>query len=259
MMRYVSVSRSPLFLITVVVAWLTVGPVASAGSLGNPAWLAPRLAQTVCGAAKGADGTRIFALHLVSWELMVIAMMGPASVPLLNALLAATRVDFKKQALRSAAVFGYFAAWNLFGLAAWALAAGIRWLGSRFAFVEVNDIFFASISVFVAAGYQFSKLKARFLVECSFGYLSEKLNSLRKTRLQDYLYIGLLGGVNSIGCCWALMLIMFVWDMDGCRYMLPVTAVILIEQRTFWGLSGRYLSGIALTVVASALVLQTFI
>jgi predicted metal-binding membrane protein len=261
-MRCVSVSRSPLFLTTVVVAWLLIvslEPAVLAGSGGSPAWLVLRLAQAVCGATGGADGARMFAQHLAIWELMVIAMMGPASVPLLNALVAATRIDCKKHALRTAAICGYVVAWNIFGLAAWTATTGFRLLGSRFAFAEGNDIFLASILVFVAGGYQISKLKGKFLVKCSFERLSKKLGSLKKVRLRDFIYIGMREGLNSISCCWALMLIMFVGGADGCRYMLLVTAVMLIEQHNFWGLSGRILSGIALIAVAGTLVSQTLI
>jgi predicted metal-binding membrane protein len=64
--------------------------------------------------------------------------------------------------------------------------------------------------------------------------------------------LGLRHGVFCVGCCWALMLLMFAVGTGNVGWMLALGAVMAIEKNTRWG---RHLSaplGAALLAAAAA-------
>lgn len=174
-------------------------------------------------------------LFVGSWTVMTIAMMLPTSVPLVATFqtIAARRHD--RSLLVALLVCGYLALWAAVGLVFYAggvlvqqLAAGSAWLQTRPSA--------AGGLLFVVAGlYQFTPLKYRCLDKCrsplSFvlGYWQgehERRNAFR---------LGVHHGLFCVGCCWALMLLMFAVGVGNVVWMLLLGVVMAVEKNVPWG------------------------
>ena len=69
------------------------------------------------------------------------------------------------------------------------------------------------------------------------------------------LRIGVDHGVFCVGCCWALMLVMFVVGIGSVGWMLALAAVMAAEKNLPWGRRLRTPLGLGLLGWAGALVI----
>lgn len=93
-------------------------------------------------------------------------------------------------------------------------------------------------TVLVAAGlFQFSSLQHRCLTACrsprSFIYRNWRGGDPHA----DALRIGLVYGASCVGCCWALMLVMFAVGTANLGWMLGLATVMAVEKNTRWGVT----------------------
>jgi predicted metal-binding membrane protein len=70
------------------------------------------------------------------------------------------------------------------------------------------------------------------------------------------LRLGLRHGLHCVGCCWALMLLLFVGGVMNLLWIGAITVFVLIEKLAPYGARGGRLSGLAL-VLAGAWVLMS--
>ena len=225
-----------------------------AGYLDHGSWLEIGMLASVCRAVPGGAIVLPAALHVCAWMLMITAMMLPTIAPLLALFrrVVAGRADADR--LLGLIAAGYACAWLAFGLAAHALDAGLLQAARQLdGFVAHGWI--VGAAVIGAAGlFQFSALKYRCLDRCRtpYGFIIERWRG--RTPIRDALRIGFDHGLFCVGCCWALMLLMFVVGMGNLGWMLAIGAVMALEKNIAWG---RHLSaplGIALIAWAGAIV-----
>ena len=118
-------------------------------------------------------------------------------------------------------VLGFFAAWLAFGLAAH-VADAARALGRRRAIAWfVANGWMVGAAVLAGAGlFQWSALKYRCLEACRtpFGFVAARWHGGRRRARRSG--IGVDHGVFCVGCCWALMLMMFVVGVGSVGWML---------------------------------------
>jgi predicted metal-binding membrane protein len=62
------------------------------------------------------------------------------------------------------------------------------------------------------------------------------------------LRLGLRHGLSCVGCCWALMLLLFVGGVMNLLWIGAITAFVLIEKLAPYGAQGGRLSGLALVI-----------
>lgn len=175
------------------------------------------------------------ALHAMAWLLMVAAMMLPTIYPLLRMFgrMTADRPD--APALLARVVLGYLLAWFGFGLAAHGMDSGLHRLA------EASDWMFRhgwtlGPLVLAAAGlFQFSALKYRCLDRCRspFGFITQHWRGQAPRR--EALRLGAMHGLFCVGCCWALMLLMFVVGSGNPGWMLALGAAMAAEKNLPWG------------------------
>jgi predicted metal-binding membrane protein len=170
-----------------------------------------------------------------SWTVMTVAMMLPASLPVVATLhrLALNRSD--RWLLLSLAVLGYLAVWALAGFLAYAGYVGWLWLASSNAWLSQNAPSGAPLLLLAAGAFQFSALKYRCLERCRspFSFVVEHWQGRRERR--QSLRLGLDHGLYCVGCCWALMLLMFVVGTGDLIWMLALALVMGIEKNVSWG------------------------
>lgn len=183
------------------------------------------------------------------WAVMMAAMMIPSATPMIQAY---NRTIAPESANRSAAplsgstplfVAGYLIAWSGFA----AVATAGQWLLHDASLVDAmgtsTSRWIAGPVLVVAGVYQFSSLKDACLGKCRtpLGFL---LTSWRAGRRGAFV-MGLHHGSLCIGCCWALMVLLFVLGVMNLWWIAVVATVVLFEKITRNAMLPRIL-GVAL-------------
>jgi predicted metal-binding membrane protein len=173
--------------------------------------------------------------HAAGWVLMIAAMMLPTILPLLEQFrrLIASRHD--RGPLLLLLVGGYLAVWALFGLVAHALDRAVLAVFAQVPWLTFNGWIVGAGVIAGAGAYQFSALKYRCLEKCRtpFSFVSQHWRG--RTPRCDAFMLGAHHGAFCVGCCWALMLLMFVVGTGSIGWMLALGAVMAVEKNMSWG------------------------
>ncbi len=187
-------------------------------------------------------------LHALSWLLMITAMMLPTTLPLLGLFgrMTASRPDAGR--LLAGVVTGYAVAWLGFGLLAHGLDSALHMAAARADWSAGHGELIGALVLLAAGLFQFSALKYRCLERCRtpFSFVNARWHG-RRPRPEAF-YLGLEHGVYCVGCCWALMLVMFVVGMGNLGWMLVVAAAMAAEKNLPWG--GRLRTPLGLGLIA---------
>lgn len=185
------------------------------------------LAMPMTAAWTAADAALIW----VMWAVMMAAMMLPSATPMITVYTRTLRSPWSGMRGSTAAfTAGYVALWSTGAL----LAAGLQWLLHRAALVDAMGASasrWLAASVLVAAGaYQFTALKHRMLSRCR-SPLGFVLNEWRDGRVGG-LVMGVHHGVLCLGCCWALMGLLFVLGVMNLWWIALLATAVLVEKFT---------------------------
>jgi predicted metal-binding membrane protein len=188
-----------------------------------------------------------FALTALMWIVMMVGMMLPSAAPtiLLFAAIERKHRGAAEPFGRTAAfLLGYLIVWTFFSLgAAFAQLALLRYrVVSPGLYVAVDAL---AGAIFIGAGiYEFSPLKGRCLALCR-----SPLDWLpRHWRPSRYgaLRMGLEHGLYCVGCCWALMLILFAVGVMNLLWIAVLAAAVLAQKVMPGGAITARLTGVAL-------------
>lgn len=182
--------------------------------------------------ASAAGQAAAIAFFLGGWLLMSTAMMLPSATGLVRAFdrLTRSRDAHERLRLRLLLVAGFLAVWLLVGYlfrAADVLVHGgvdaVGWLAARPGLV-------GAATLALAGAYQFSPLKQRCLTACRSprAFLATGWSGARPGA--DALRIGIAYGRSCVGCCWALMLVMFGLGSANLALMLALAATMTAER-----------------------------
>ncbi len=171
------------------------------------------------------------------WGVMMVAMMLPSAAPvtLLVASIARKRREAGSAPGLSTApfVFGYLAVWLAFA----ATATLLQW---RLDAAELlsETMGFASMvvagGVLVLAGiYQWTPLKQACLRHCR-SPLEFLLHHWRDGALGAFVS-GARHGSFCLGCCWMLMVLLFVGGIMNLAWIAGIALIVLIEKTLPWG------------------------
>ncbi len=227
--------------------------------LDHGRWTEVGIAAEICRAVPAGEILLPAVFHTAAWVLMVAAMMWPTTLPLLGIFrrVAAGRADADRLVLL--VVAGYLCAWFAFGLAAHALDWMLLAAARETSWFAANGWVVGAVVVGGAGLFQFSSLKYRCLDKCRtpYGFVVERWRGAAPAR--DALRTGFDHGVFCVGCCWALMLLMFVVGMGNIGWMLALGAVMAAEKNLPWGKRLSAPLGIALIVWACAIVVMNLL
>jgi predicted metal-binding membrane protein len=193
-------------------------------------------------------------LHALAWVLMIAAMMLPTTIPLLVMVRRVTAARPDARRLVALVATGYFLAWLGFGLVAHGADALLQWGAGHYPWFIENG-WIVGAAVLAGAGmFQWSALKYRCLDQCRapFGFVAARWHGRSPSR--EAFRIGVDHGLFCVGCCWALMLTMFVVGIGSIGWMLALAAVMAAEKNLPWG---RHLAtpvGVALLGWSAAVV-----
>jgi predicted metal-binding membrane protein len=215
------------------VAWLTLwlwGQSPYARYLDHGKWTEIGLAGSICRALPGGGEALTAMLFVGGWILMLSAMMLPTTSPLLDIFQRLTAQRADRHWLMALVVFGYLGIWCAFGLAAhfadWALLSLVHQSG----WLTANGWVIGAAVLATAGLYQFSALKYRCLDKCRapLGFVITHWRGAREK--WQALLLGGRHGAFCVGCCWCLMLLMFVVGIGNIGWMLALGALMAAEK-----------------------------
>ena len=214
--------------------------------LDHGGWGDAGVLAALCRAVPQGDLVVPAVLHAGAWVLMIAAMMLPTTFPVLALFrrIVAGRPDAGR--LTALVVAGFFAAWFAFGLAAHALDALLYLVAPRFPTLVVYGWAIGAAVLAGAGLFQFSALKYRCLEQCHtpFAFVASRWHG--RAPLREAWRLGVDHGVFCVGCCWALMLLMFVVGTGNLGWMLALAVVMAAEKNLPWGRRLRTPLGVGL-------------
>ena len=212
--------------------------------------------DVLCQAMPGKGSVAVIA---GMWAAMTLAMMLPSAAPMIltYAEIADTAAGKGEPVVTPFAIAtGYTVVWLGFAL----VATLVQIMLARAALlnasmIAVNGLF--SGAIFIAAGaYQFSALKQACLKQCqqpfSFFFVHWK------TTPRGVFGLGVKQGLYCLGCCWAMMLVMFAVGVMNMIWMAALGIVMGIEKL---GTGKRFtrIVGVALIAIGVVFMLSSVI
>jgi predicted metal-binding membrane protein len=195
---------------------------------------------------------------LAMWIVMMAGMMLPSAASLLLIYAAGARKRPRMNPDEHGSVYamaaGYLLVWVGFSVLATALQ---RTLGSRLILTPMMELRSARLSgaLLVLAGiYQLTPFKRACLASCASPQTFLMVH-WREGRAGAFR-MGLRHGVYCIGCCWALMLLLFAGGVMNLAVIGALTALVLVEKLTPLGPRSVHATGVLLIAAGSWLALR---
>ena len=168
---------------------------------------------------------------LAMWAVMMAAMMLPSAAPmiLLYGSIARGR-SAKGEEVPGSAVFaaGYTVVWAAFSVVAVALQFGLEAAALLSPMMETTSIVLTATLLIAAGVYQWTPLKQACLTRCR-SPLEFVLTQWREGR-RGALTMGVRHGAYCVGCCWLLMLLLFVGGVMNLMWIAGLAVYVLVEK-----------------------------
>ena len=180
------------------------------------------------------------------WAAMMAAMMLPSALPMIDAVATiAARRKARGDAHTPTAIFvaGYLIAWTGFS----ALATAVQWTlhkaGLLTPMMESASPVMAGVLFLLAGAYQFAPFKYACLDKCR----SPAAFVLTEWRdgIAGAVIMGLRHGGFCVGCCWALMALLFAVSVMDLRWVAALALLAAVEKVAPFGAAFARILGIA--------------
>ena len=188
-----------------------------------------------------------FLMLFVMWAIMMVGMMIPSAAPLILTFATINRKKLEQNgSFVPTAVFvtGYLWVWTVFSL----LAAGTQWGLHSLALLSpmmVSQSPLLNGVLLIAAGlYQWAPLKRTCLEHCQ-SPLSFIMSHWREGT-GGALRMGWEHGLYCLGCCWVLMVLLFVMGVMNLAWVAVIAVFVLLEKILPLGLWMGRVTGILL-------------
>jgi predicted metal-binding membrane protein len=200
-----------------------------------------------------------FTFMFVMWVVMMIGMMTPSAAPmvLLYARVGRQAAAQGKPFANSSWFFGgYLLAWVTFAL----VATLMQWVVQRASLLtpmmESASAIFGGSLLITAGLYQWTPLKQACLRQCQAPLqFIQRHGGFRRDAIGS-VGLGIRHGAYCVGCCWALMALLFVGGVMNLLWIAALTIFVLLEKVVPAGRAIAQVSGTAM-VAAGAWLLAT--
>ena len=174
------------------------------------------------------------------WAVMMIAMMLPSAAPMILLAGAATRPFLL--------ALGYIVVWAGFSVG----ATGLQWALGRFLvltpMMEASSRSAGAVFLLIAGLYQWTPLKQACLIACQ-SPLAFVMQRWRSGSLGAFR-MGMEHGTYCVGCCWALMLLLFAGGVMNLGVIAALTIFVGFEKLLPFGVQSARVSGLLLVAAA---------
>jgi predicted metal-binding membrane protein len=185
------------------------------------------------------------------WAVMMAGMMLPSAAPMLLLYGVAARrrsvgarVAYEIYALAA----GYVAVWALFSVVATGAQRVLSMLLIVSPMMTLTSPMAGAALLLLAGIYQLTPLKRVCLQNCQspFSFLMHRW----RAGVDGSFRMGVNHGTYCLGCCWALMLLLFVGGVMNLAVIAALTAFVAFEKFGPFGPQGARVSGMLLIAAA---------
>jgi predicted metal-binding membrane protein len=163
----------------------------------------------------------------IMWAVMMAAMMLPTAMPMVTVFGSLNKSQ--GESVRTIAfVAGYLALWTVFAAAATAAQWALQSSGLLSPMIVSMSPMLSGALLMIAGTFQFSPLKRACLRACRspLGFL---LTDWRGG-LSGAARMGVRHGLYCLGCCWALMALLFVGGVMNLLWIAALTLLVAVEK-----------------------------
>lgn len=184
----------------------------------------------MAGMSVGFGPVEVIIMFLM-WAVMMVGMMVPSAAPMVLAFANINRRRREKgNPYVPTTVFlsGYLLVWLGFSVAATLAQFALVFSVLGFPLVASASTFLGGMLLLTAGAFQWSPLKSVCLRHCRtpLGFIT---NDWREGR-RGALGMGIHHGAYCLGCCWALMGLLFVLGVMNLLWIAALAALVLVEK-----------------------------
>lgn len=197
--------------------------------------------------------TADFVFMGLMWTIMMVGMMVPSATPMtLMYVTVARKAAREGMLLAPTVVFvsGYLAIWSVFSVVATVIQWGLHEAGLLSPVMVTTSVGLGA-GILIAAGiYQLTPLKGACLNHCRspIHFISQHWKPGRFGAFR----MGLEHGGFCLGCCWALMGLLFVGGVMNFVWIAGIALFVFLEKVLPFGAKGGKLAGWLLILVGGA-------
>ena len=213
------------------------------------AWMAldmdSRFAQLTMpanGRWSAAEATAIFTM----WAVMMAAMMLPSALPMVLTFVELSARQGQHARAR-AFVVAYLAVWAAFSAAATTVQWALQSAGWTDAMIVSRSDGLNGALLAIAGVYQFSPLKRLCLARCRTPLMF--LLGQWSSGVTGAFTMGVRHGLYCLGCCWALMALLFVGGVMNLAWVAALTVAVAVEKLLPGG--ERLAAGLGVLLIAA--------
>jgi predicted metal-binding membrane protein len=180
------------------------------------------------------------------WAVMMTGMMLPSASPVVLLYAFVARRSGERTAARQlyALAAGYVVVWAVFSLGATALQRLLAAFLLVSPMMETTTPAAGAMLLLIAGVYQLTPIKHACLRTCHspLGFVLSRW----RTGGSGAFAMGLEHGAYCVGCCWALMLLLFAGGVMNLVIIAALTTFVAFEKLAPFGVQGARISGIVL-------------
>jgi len=199
-----------------------------------------------------------FAFMLVMWIVMMIGMMTPSVLPMILLYATIARQNSARHAFAPPGWFlaGYLLAWTAFAILATLLQWLLEWQALVTPMMAGTSRMLGGIALVAAGVYQWLPAKQACLSACMSPMSFVQRQGGFQQGARGSLRLGVLHGLYCIGCCWAIMVLLFAFGVMNLTWIVGLMIFVLLEKTLPWPASVSRLAGMA-AIVAGMMLIAT--
>jgi predicted metal-binding membrane protein len=172
-----------------------------------------------------------FFLMFLMWAVMMVAMMVPSVTPMVLMFATSNRNRRKNDGSfvpTGVFVLGYLVVWSVFSMAATAAQWGLHAAALLSPVMSTNTPVLGGLLLIIAGVFQCTSMKDACLSHCKspLGFI---MTHWREGPWGG-VRMGLHHGAYCVGCCWALMALLFVNGVMNLLWVAVLAAFVLMEK-----------------------------
>jgi predicted metal-binding membrane protein len=183
-------------------------------------------------------------VFLLAWQAMIGAMMLPSSLPMVRLFTRAAEGQPRPGVVTAAFLAGYALVWTGFGAVAFLGDVGIHRMVDATPWLADHEWLISAGVLITAGAFQFTDLKDRCLDQCR--HPGPFLMRHYRRGTSGAFALGRRHGLFCLGCCWALMLLMFAAGVASLVWMAALGAAMYYEKAGHHGRAITPVVGVAL-------------
>ena len=206
--------------------------------------LTDKMGMTLTGGMKDMEGMMSLKPWMLSdalfmffmWAVMMVGMMTPSAAPMILLYVRVVRKHFKSEnlAARTGAFFaGYITVWILFSAVATAAQWALEGATLLSPMMTSSSVVLGGSVLVIAGVYQWTPYKDVCLESCREPVWF--LSRIWADAVGGAFRMGITHGTFCVGCCWALMALLFVGGVMNLVCVAAITIFVLLEKITPFG------------------------